>query len=174
MLLSVPQNRAREKKQLVMYSHSQARHKKALISPRGPAIMRASTKKNIFVPLFAIAFQFTIYVVDELEKGRLRRLLAASICLYFLAVLAAFALRPIVGDLSRVDIFLRFPWFVYFLVFISYCWMPVSVWTFWQGFTLRRKTQDFDDSKDLSIPNLAIAIPIFMWFIYFFTRAYYK
>lgn len=173
MLLPAPQNRAREKKQLVMYSQSQARHKKALISPRGPAIRRASAKKNIFVPLPAIALQSRLYIVDELEKGRLTRLLVASILAYLAAALASYFLMPILGDLSRVDIFLRYRWMIGVAILIGFVWMPLSVWTFFQGWVLRKQSRSLNLSEDLSIPSLAIAIPICMWFTYISTRLIY-
>lgn len=135
--------------------------------------MRASTKKNIFVPLFAIAFQSTIDIVDELEKGRLKRLLVASTLAYLAATLASYFLMPILGDLSRVDIFLQYRWIIGVAVLIGFVWMPLSAWTFFQGWILRKQSRSLNVSGDLSIPSLAIAIPICMWFTYISTRIIY-
>ena len=171
-LLLVPQKRASEKKQLVMYSHAHARHKKAHINPSGPAMRSARTNKNILVPLLAMILQSKIPSMEDLEKGRLKRLLIASSAIYAVSLLAAFMLIPLIGDLSRIDVFIKFPWIVYSLVFLTYCWMPLSVWTFFQGLMHRRRSHFLANPEDLTVPSLAIAIPVFMWFTYLLTRVF--
>ena len=107
----------------------------------------------------------------EEEQGRLKSLLIASIVLYILAwIIGLGVLKPILYDFENLDLFLNYPWLVWILTFMTFTWIPVSLWLLWQAVLLRRQMNAVHYEGDKSIATLSIAVPIFFWVFYVLSR----
>lgn len=109
-------------------------------------------------------------MLDE-EKGRLKNLLIASIVLYILSwIIGLGVLKPILYDFENLDLFLNYPWLIWVLTFVTFTWIPVSLWLLWQAVILRRQMKAINYEGDKSIATLSIALPIFYWVFYILSR----
>jgi hypothetical protein len=109
-------------------------------------------------------------VLDE-EKGRLKNLLIASIVLYILSwIFGLGVLKPILYDFENLDLLLNYPWLIWVLTFVTFTWIPVSLWLLWQAVILRRQMKAINYEGDKSIATLSIALPIFYWVFYILSR----
>ena len=109
-------------------------------------------------------------MLDE-EKGRLKNLLIASIVLYIFSwIIGLGVLKPILYDFENLDLVLNYPWLIWILTFMTFTWIPASLWLLWQAMLLRRQMKAINYEGDKSIATLSIALPIFYWVFYILSR----
>ena len=105
------------------------------------------------------------------DKSRLKKLLISSIVLYFLAWgVGLGVLKPVLYDFKNIGLFLDYQWFFWILTFITFMWIPVSLWLLGQGIFLRKQMNSVNYEGDRSISTLAIAVPISFWIFYILSR----
>ena len=172
--LSWPQTVLREKKHPDKYSHNQESPKTPETIPIGDRTISPSTNWTIAADFPAIA-TYNPNMFDE-ENSRLKGLLIATILAYILAIALSLFMNRIVNSDSYVVWFLEYSWVIYlswFLLFLVYCWIPLTIFLFVQGLILKRKYSLHAFNGDRTIGNLSIVIPIFMVAIFVGTRLMY-
>ena len=107
------------------------------------------------------------------ENSRLKRLLIATVFLYFISWVAAYGLNNLLYDYRYIGLFLEYGWISYLLLFFGFVWMPTSVFLLIQGRNLNTKINNSVEKIDKSIATLSITLPIVMVIVYIGTRIIY-
>jgi hypothetical protein len=108
------------------------------------------------------------------ENSRLKRLLIATVSLYFISGLAAYAGGKLLYDEKYLGFLLNHFWVSYLLLFFGLAWMPATVFLFIQGRNLKSKITLSGEMIDKSVVTLSITLPIVMAVVYIGTRIFYR
>jgi len=144
------------------------------ITPIGASTTNPNTNLTIAADLFSIR-AYNSGVLDE-ENNRLKGLLIATTISYLFSWGLAFFLAPYLFDDGFILWVLKYPWLIYisyFLLFLSYCWIPLSIFLLIQGVILRKKYSESQFTGDKTIGNLSVLLPVVFLLIYVATRLLY-
>ena len=112
----------------------------------------------------------------EDENNRLKSLLRATTLFYVIGGgLSLWFANFLYSDAFVVWTFGR-PWTLWvtgFVLFLSYSWMPLTLFLLFQGIVLKRKYSEVSYTGDRTVGNLSVVIPLAFIFIYVFTRVVY-
>ena len=110
------------------------------------------------------------------ENNRLKGLLIATIAFYILGG----GLGLLFGKFLYSDTYIIWtfekPWIIWatwVVMFLTFSWIPLSVFLLWQGIVLRRKYSETAYSGDRTVGNLSVFVPVVFALIYIFTRVFY-
>ena len=112
----------------------------------------------------------------EEENSRLKGLLVATTSMYIFGWVVGSIVNRVVNSDSYVIWFVSNSWVTYvtyFFIFLCYCWIPLSIFLFAQGFILRKKYSVHSYTGDRTIANLSIVFPLVFFSIYVVTRVIY-
>ena len=110
----------------------------------------------------------------EEENSRLKRLLIATVFLYFISWVATYASSKLLYDFRYIGLFLDNQWLAYLTLFFGLAWMPATIFLFVQGRNLKSKITLSKENIDQSIVTLSITLPIVMVIVYIATRIFYR
>ena len=112
----------------------------------------------------------------EEENHRLKSLLIATIIFYIFGFgLGLFFAKFVYSDAYIIWTFGR-PWTLWvtwFALFISYSWIPLTLFLLFQGILLKRKYSEVSYTGDRTVGNLSIVVPLVFVLIYIFSRVIY-
>lgn len=114
-------------------------------------------------------------VLDD-ENNRLKGLLIATTISYLFSWGLAYLFVPYLFDDQFLLWVLKYPWLVYLsylIVFLTFCWIPLTIFLFIQGVLIRKKYSEFQYAGDKTIGNLSVLVPIIFTAIYALTRIIY-
>jgi hypothetical protein len=109
----------------------------------------------------------------EEENSRLKRLLIATVTLYLISWVAAYASNKLLYDFRYIGLFLDNQWIAYLILFLGLAWMPVTIFLFVQARSLNQKMKYSEEVIDKSVITLSITLPIVMGIVYVGTRIFY-
>lgn len=112
----------------------------------------------------------------EEENSRVKGLLVATASMYLFGWVVGSIVNRVVNSDSYVIWFVSNSWVTYvtyFFIFLCYCWIPLSIFLFAQGFILRKKYSVHSYTGDRTIGNLSIVFPLIFFAIYVVTRVIY-
>ena len=110
------------------------------------------------------------------ENNRLKGLLIATTTAYLLSWVLAYFLVPYLFDDLFLLWMLEYPWLVYLsylLIFLAFCWIPLTVFLLIQGIILKKKYSEYHYTGDKTVGNLSVLLPIVFISIYVLTRFIY-
>jgi len=169
--LSCPQTYEREKKHPAKYSQAQAKPRIPDITPIGESTTRPKINFVILADFPAIVI-YTLYMIEE-ENSRLKSLLIATTIAY----LFTFALAVFLSDFINSDQYaiwsIQYSWVNYLswlILFLGFCWVPMSIFLGIQGFILRKKYKAVDFAGDRTVGNLSAFLPILFLLVYIGSR----
>ncbi len=110
----------------------------------------------------------------EEENSRLKRLLIATVFLYFISWVSAYASNKLLYDFRYIGLFIENQWVAYFILFFGLAWMPATIFLFIQGRNLKYKINISEEKIDKSVVTLSITLPIVMAIVYIATRIFYR
>ena len=110
----------------------------------------------------------------EEENSRLKRLLIATVVLYLISWIAAYASNKLLYDFRYIGIFIENQWIAFLILFFGLAWMPATIFLFIQARSLNQKAKYSDAIVDKSIITLGITLPIVMALVYIGTRVFYR
>ena len=145
------------------------------ITVMGARITNPNTNLTIAPDLSAIV-AYTSIMLDD-ENNRLKGLLIATTIAYLFSWLVAYFFVPYLFDDLFLFWVLKYPWLIYlsyFLVFLTFCWIPLTIFLFIQGIILRNKYSELQFTGDKTVGNLSVVFPIFFIGIYVATRVLYS
>ena len=108
------------------------------------------------------------------DNSRLKRLLIATVSLYFISGLASYAGGKLLYEDKYLGFLLNHFWVSYLLLFFGLAWMPATVFLFIQGRSLKSKIALSGEMIDKSVVTLSITLPIVMAVVYIGTRIFYR
>lgn len=109
----------------------------------------------------------------EEENNRIKTLLIATVSAYLIALGVGVVLNRLINSEEFLVWTVEHSWGIYltyFMLFISYCWIPLILFLFVQGIRLRQNYQSINYRGDRTVGNLAVLIPIIIGIVYFGTR----
>ena len=112
----------------------------------------------------------------EEDNSRLKGLLVATTSMYIFGWFGGSILNRVIDSDSYVIWFVEHSWVIYvtyFVIFLCYCWIPLSIFLLAQGFILRKKYSVNSFTGDRTIGNLSIVFPLIFFAIYVVTRVIY-
>jgi len=115
------------------------------------------------------------YMLEE-DNSRLKGLLVATTSMYIFGWFGGSILNRVIDSDSYVIWFVEHSWVIYvtyFVIFLCYCWIPLSIFLLAQGFILRKKYSVNSFTGDRTIGNLSIVFPMMFFAIYVVTRVIY-
>ncbi len=110
------------------------------------------------------------------DNNRLKGLLIATTISYLFSWGLAYLFVPYLFDDLFLLWVLKYPWLIYLsylIVFLTFCWIPLTIFLFIQGVLLRKKYSEFQYAGDKTIGNLSVLVPIIFTAIYALTRIIY-
>jgi hypothetical protein len=110
------------------------------------------------------------------ENNRLKGLLIATTIAYLFSWGMAYFFVPYLYDDLFLLWVLEYPWLIYLsyiLVFLTFCWIPLTIFLLIQGVLLRKKYSESQFTGDKTIGNLSVLLPIVFVLIYATTRLLY-
>ncbi len=110
----------------------------------------------------------------EEENSRLKRLLIATVVLYSISWIAAYASNKLLYDFRYIGLFIENQWIAYLILFFGLAWMPATIFLFIQARTLNQKMKYSEEIIDKSIVTLSTTLPIVMAVVYIGTRIFYR
>ena len=69
----------------------------------------------------------------EEENSRLKRLLIATVVLYSISWIAAYASNKLLYDFKYIGLFIENQWIAYLILFFGLAWMPTTIFLFIQA-----------------------------------------
>jgi hypothetical protein len=111
----------------------------------------------------------------EEENTRLKSLLIATTIAYSLTWFLAIFLSDFINSDTYVIWSIKFSWVTYvswIVLFLAFCWVPLSIFLMIQGFILRNKYKVQDFAGDRTVGNLSALVPLAFFGIYIATRVY--
>lgn len=160
------------KKHPVKASHHQPKAKIPDTTNIGPKTIKVKTNKPIFTDLLAIC-RYPFPVLEE-ENSRLKRLLIATVFLYFVSWIATYAANKLLYDFRYIGLIIGNQWIAYLILFFAFAWMPTTIFLFVQARSLNKKMKYSEEVIDKSIVTLSITLPIVMVLVYIGTRIFYR
>jgi hypothetical protein len=160
------------KKHPVKASHHQPKANNPDTTNIGPRSIRDKTNKPIFTDLLAIC-RYPIPMLEE-ENNRLKRLLIATVSLYLVSWIAAYASNKLLYDFRYIGLFIENQWIAYLILFFGLAWMPATIFLFIQARSLNKKMKYSENFIDKSVVTLSITLPIVMAIVYIGTRIFYR
>ena len=142
--------------------------------PIGDRTTNPITNLNIADDFPAIS-AYNPYMLEE-ENSRLKGLLVATTSMYLCGWIVGSIVNRLINTDSYVIWFVEHSWvtyITYFVLFLCYCWIPLSIFLLVQGFILRKKYAVHSFAGDRTIGNLSVVIPVVFFAIYIFTRVLY-
>ena len=115
-------------------------------------------------------------VMLEEENSRVKSLLVATISLYIFGFILGLFLNRAINSATYIVWLFERPWVIWitwFCLFLAYCWIPLSIFLLFQGFSLRKKYSIDSYVGDKTVGNLSIIMPIMFILIYVVTRMLY-
>jgi len=110
----------------------------------------------------------------EEENSRLKRLLIATVVLYSISWIAAYASNKLLYDFKYIGLFIENQWIAYLILFFGLAWMPTTIFLFIQARGLSQKIKYSEEVIDKSIVTLGMTLPIVMALVYIGTRIFYR
>lgn len=110
------------------------------------------------------------------EKGRLQRLLFATVGTYIFGWIIGLGLNAWLYNPRSLDLLINHPWIqwlYYASLFLGFAWIPLTLFLFVQGLVLRKKMTFHNYLGDQSVVSLSIVIPAIFVAIYIVTRLLY-
>lgn len=141
----------------------------------GARITNPRTNFPIAADLSDIAAYNSIMLDDE--NSRLKALLKASTAAYVIGWGISFILGHALYDDKYLNWMSEYQWLVYIswlLIFLGFCWVPLSIFLLIQGIIIRKKYSDLGYTGDKTIGNLSVLLPAIFFVIYVGTRVMYK
>ena len=118
---------------------------------------------------------YNSYMLEE-ENHRLKSLLTATTIFYvFGGGLSLWFAKFLYSDAFIVWTIGR-PWTLWvtwFVLFLSYSWIPLTFFLLIQGILLKRKYSEVSYTGDRTVGNLSVVVPLVFISIYIFTRVVY-
>ena len=114
-------------------------------------------------------------VLDD-ENNRLKSLLIATIAFYILGGGLGFWFGKFLYSDTYIIWTFEKPWIIWVtwvVMFLTFSWIPLSAFLFWQGIVLRKKYSENAYPGDRTIGNLSVFVPVVFASIYIFTRVFY-
>jgi hypothetical protein len=114
-------------------------------------------------------------MLDE-ENRRLKGLVIATTSAYILGWVVGLSLNRILNSEKFLIWMIEYSWTIYlswFLLFLCFCWIPLSIFLVIQGFSIRKQYAATGYTGDRTIGNLSVLLPFAFFAIYFVTRALY-
>lgn len=124
---------------------------------------------------FPAIVAYNSYMLDK-ENNRVKGLLISTTFVYLLAWIIGLPLNRVLNSESYIIWTFEHSWVIYFtwfLSFLCYCWIPLSIFLFVQGIILKRNYSEYEYSGDRTIGNLSVVIPVVFFAVYIFTRVLY-
>lgn len=124
---------------------------------------------------FPAMFPYNLFMLDE-ENSRLKSLLIATTGFYALSWVITMSFGKFIYSDSFVLWSLEHSyaiWLTWFLMFLAYAWVPLSVFLLFQGLKLTRAYSAASYPGDRTVGHLSIYVPLGFLFIYIFTRILY-
>jgi hypothetical protein len=110
----------------------------------------------------------------EEENSRLKRLLIATVILYFISWCSAYVLNKFLYDFRYIGLFIENQWVTYLMLFFGFAWIPATIFLFIQARNLNRKFGKAEEVIDKSVITLSLTLPIVMALVYVGTRILYR
>jgi len=142
--------------------------------PIGDRTTNPITNLNIADDFPAIS-AYNSYMLEE-ENSRVKGLLVATTSMYLFGWVVGSTLNRFINSDSYVIWFVEHSWvtyLTYFVLFLCYCWIPLSIFLLVQGFILRNRYSVQSFAGDRTIGNLSIVFPLVFFSIYVVTRVIY-
>jgi hypothetical protein len=111
--------------------------------------------------------------VLEEENNRLKRLLIATTLSYIFSLICSYYAQKLLFDANYLGLFLDHSWLGYVLLFLSFVWVPLSIFLFIQAYLLKKQILSSTEILDKSIANISLLLPMIILFIYIATRIFY-
>jgi len=153
-------------------SHHQPRAKTAETTRIGPRTIKDKINKTILTDLLA-TYRYPSPVLEE-ENSRLKRLLIATVALYLISWIAAYASNILLYDFRYIGLIIENQWIAYLILFFGLAWMPATIFLFIQARNLNKKMKYSENVIDKSVVTLSITLPIVMAIVYIGTRILYR
>ena len=172
-ILSCPQQYEREKKHPAKYSQAQAKPRTPDITPIGESTTRPKINFAILADFPTIVI-YTLYMIEE-ENSRLKSLLIATTIAYLFTFALAVFLSEFINSDQYVIWSIQYSWVIYLswlVLFLAFCWVPLSIFLMIQGFILRNRYKVEDFEGDRTVGNLSAFLPLVFFAIYIGTRVY--
>lgn len=160
------------KKHPVKASHHQPRAKSPETTSIGPRTIKVKTNKPIPTDLLATGI-YPFLMFSE-ENSRLKRLLIATVVLYLISGIAAYASNKLLYDFKYIGLLIENQWIAYLMLFFGLAWMPATFFLFIQARSLNQKMKYSEEVIDKSVVTLSITLPIVMAIVYIGTRIFYR
>ncbi len=109
----------------------------------------------------------------EEENSRLKGLLIATTVAYAFTFLIAIFLSDFINSDQYVIWSIQYGWVIYLswlILFLSFCWVPMSIFLGIQGFIVRKKYDNMSFTGDRTIGNLSLLFPILFFVVYIGSR----
>ncbi len=139
----------------------------------GESTTRPKINFIIFADFPAIVI-YTFYMIED-ENSRLKSLLIATTIAYSFTWFLAIFLSDFINSDTYLIWTIKFSWVTYvswLVLFLAFCWVPLSIFLMVQGFILRNKYKVENFTGDRTVGNLSAFLPLVFFAVYIGTRIY--
>lgn len=109
----------------------------------------------------------------EEENSRLKGLLIATTIAYLFTFSIAIFLSDFLNSVQYLVWSIQYEWVIYLswiVLFLGFCWVPMSIFLGIQGFILRKKYNQMAFTGDRTIGNLSAFLPVLFFAVYIGSR----
>ena len=115
---------------------------------------------------------YTFYMIEE-ENSRLKSLLIATTIAYVFTFSIAVFLSDFINSDQYLVWSIQYNWvehLSWLVLFLAFCWIPMSIFLGIQGFIIRKKYKAMAFTGDRTIGNLSLLFPILFFIVYIGSR----